>query len=447
MVSWAVPTVPEPGSLLAHRFEIDRPLGRGGMGTVYRARDRVTGQWVALKLLHAGKDQDALRFVREARILAELRHPGIVSYVAHSEDQGRRFLAMEWLEGEDLAARLARGPLPVPDAVLLLARIADALAAAHGSGVVHRDIKPTNLFLPGGRVEEVKLLDFGIARLLTGSRELTRTGMLLGTPDYMAPEQARGEREVGPAVDVFALGCVLYECLTGEVPFAGTHLAGVLMRILMEEPVRVEERRPGIAGPVADLVRRMLAKHPDARPADARALCQALGALGAVADVPPGPVPAGAGRSADLFARTEHFLCSVVVAVPPCLGDLQAAATVTAEEAEGPSELRRILESGLRGLGTQVSFLVDGTLVVTVPPEQSAADQAGRAARAALLVKERWPEAEVAMTTGRGALQGEMAVGEVVERAAALLRGPDGEGAAAARFPAQWDPKLGIHVT
>jgi serine/threonine protein kinase len=139
---------PAAGRVFAGRFEIDRPAGSGGMGTVYRARDLHTGAWVALKLLHEGSTgpDEAGRFAREARLLAELRHPGIVAHVAHGQSPGGRcFLAMEWLEGEDLAARLARGPLPIGDSLVLLRRTAEALAAAHHHGVIHRDIKPSEI--------------------------------------------------------------------------------------------------------------------------------------------------------------------------------------------------------------------------------------------------------------------------------------------------------------
>ncbi|MFY0534260.1 serine/threonine-protein kinase [Nannocystis pusilla] len=227
------------GTLFANRFEIDRLAGSGGMGLVYRARDRASGEWIALKLLQTGVGgpDDAARFTREARLLAELRHPGIVGYVDHGQTpEGQRFLAMEWLEGEDLSHRLARGRLPLADCVALVDRLADALACAHRRGVVHRDLKPSNVFLVGAELARATLLDFGIARRLSASHVLTATGRVIGTPEYMAPEQARGARDLTPAADLFALGCIFYECLTGHSPFAADHLAAVLVRILFEAP-------------------------------------------------------------------------------------------------------------------------------------------------------------------------------------------------------------------
>ena len=230
------------------------------MGAVYRAQDRHTGQPVALKLLRDAGPRERQRFLRESRLLCELCHPHIVAYVAHgSAEDGHPYLAMEWLEGEDLSRHLSRGPLSLAAAMQIVHRVAAALALAHGGGVIHRDLKPTNLFLCNGDPARVKVLDFGIARRLSRSQALTQSGALIGTPEYMAPEQARGEGAVGPAVDIFALGCVLYECLTGRPPFQGEHLAAVLIKILLEEPEPVERWRPGVPVALSGLLTRMLA--------------------------------------------------------------------------------------------------------------------------------------------------------------------------------------------
>ena len=169
--------------LIANRFEIELTAGVGGMGTVYRARDRVTGNIVALKVLsepsHDNNELD--RFSREAQLLAELRHPGIVSYISHGQTaQGEQYLAMEWLEGIDLNQRLKRGPLSLADSYLLLTRIAEALGLAHQRGIVHRDLNPSNLYLPADDISRVKLLDFGIARRTAVGHAVTRTGLVIG---------------------------------------------------------------------------------------------------------------------------------------------------------------------------------------------------------------------------------------------------------------------------
>lgn len=172
------------GQLFAGRFLIEQPAGSGGMGTVYRAHDATTERAVALKLLQSpsSSGSDGERFAREACLLSELKAPGIVGYVAHGiAPDGQRYLAMEWLEGEDLAERLRRGPLSVFETLTLLRAVCEALAFAHSHDVIHRDLKPSNLFLPGGELRLAKLLDFGIARRAAASQVMTRTGLVIGT--------------------------------------------------------------------------------------------------------------------------------------------------------------------------------------------------------------------------------------------------------------------------
>ena len=178
-----------PSAVIASRFAIERKVAAGGMGSVFRAFDRVDGIPVALKILHGESAIDVERFEREAGILAHLGHPGIVRYIAHGvTGAGERYLAMEWLEGEDLALRLTRRPLGPSEGLTLLRKAADALAFAHERGVIHRDIKPSNIFLPGGDVGRLKVVDFGIARPDADAPRLTLTGGILGTPGYMEPE-------------------------------------------------------------------------------------------------------------------------------------------------------------------------------------------------------------------------------------------------------------------
>ncbi len=179
------------------RFAIEREAGAGGMARVYRARDTATGDIVALKVLNNVEEHDLRRFAREVHALAELHHPSIVRYVAHGRtDKGLAYLAMEWLDGVGLDARLAAGPLAIEGAIAVARGIAGALALAHARGLVHRDVKPANVFLDGGDLGRAKLLDFGLARDAIAAMALTSTGELLGTPLYMSPEQARGERDL-----------------------------------------------------------------------------------------------------------------------------------------------------------------------------------------------------------------------------------------------------------
>ena len=412
-----------PGSLFANRFEIDRAAGSGGMGTVYRARDQLSGDLVALKLLLAQGTEggDTERFAREAQILAELRHPGIVSHVAHGlTHDGQRFLAMQWLDGEDLAQRLARGPLTLREALTLTERVSRALAFAHARGVIHRDLKPTNLFLHGGNIDQVKILDFGIARRLAASRAMTRTGMIIGTPEYMAPEQARGARELTPAADLFSLGCVLYECLAGDPPFLADHIAAVLVRILFEEPRPIAQRRLGIPGPVSDLLNRLLAKGPDQRMKDAGEVAEVVAKLGELADLPILPtLPAGA-KPTPPHPDSEQVLLSLVLALPP--HDMEGgSSTVLSEDVQNEIKRHGTILAELRALGAQADLLLGGALVATVPQMVSAKDQAALAARCAAKVKEHWPESRVVVVTGRGSRSRGGLTGEVLDRAWRLL--------------------------
>jgi hypothetical protein len=408
---FAMPNVISVGSRIADRFVIESYAGAGGMGTVYRARDEQTGGMVALKLLRHGEGHEvAERFAREARVLSELCHPGIVAYLAHGETEtGAPYLAMEWLDGEDLAKRLSRGPLPIAEALVLLRRAAEALAVAHARGLVHRDLKPSNLFLRGGEVERLALLDFGMARRSVASQAVTATGAIVGTPSYMAPEQARGERPLLLAADIFSLGCVLFECITGKPPFQAEHLMAVLAKILFEEPPRLHQVCPEAPETVDALVARMLAKSAESRFQDASALLAALDALDELGPLAK-PSPSALGG--------EQQLLSVLMAAPPA----DSPATTISGDATITLHLDKRDLRELEGYGAKVEVLADGSLVAMFLHTGSAAtDQAARAAQCAMRIKARWPEAMVALGTGSGLHDRSMA-GEAFDRAAALLR-------------------------
>lgn len=244
---------------------MERVIGSGAMGTVFRAVDESSGLPVALKILR-GAGQ-AARFEREIDLLSKLDHPGIVRYVGHGVTvQGEPFLAMEWIEGVTLRSLLSERGLDLHETLRLGIGIASALAAAHRAGVVHRDVKPSNLLLAGGRVDHVKLIDFGIARSSVGIETLTDTGALVGTPSYMAPEQATHAKRVGPAADVFALGCILHECLLGTPLFSTVRQDrdGPPPRLVPS----VRTLRPDVPEAVVALVERMLSRSVSVRIAD-----------------------------------------------------------------------------------------------------------------------------------------------------------------------------------
>lgn len=409
------------GTTVGERFVLNAVAGSGGMGTVFLARDLLTGDRVALKLLqpHSIQSKDVERFTRESQLLAELQHPGIVKYVAHGQARdGILYLAMEWLEGEDLSQRLARGKLTLSESLLVLERATTALAAAHERGIIHRDIKPNNLYLRGGQLDQVTLLDFGIARRTLAGQSMTRTGVVVGTLDYMAPEQARGQRDITPSADIFALGCVFFECLLGHPPFIGEHIAAVLAKILFEEAPPARLLQPDIPRPVEALLSRMLKKDPRERPQNADAL---LALLKELATAEPEPQGAGGGAVPRALAHEEQLLFSVVLAVPPSSVEVSGSALMAGDTDDHHLQ-RKTLCNALLQFGGQSAILADGSLVVTLTQTGSAIDQATQAARCALVVQEHWPEARVGLSTGRGIPNQRFPVGEAIDRAVRLVR-------------------------
>ncbi|MFB7054351.1 protein kinase [Streptomyces vinaceus] len=282
------------GDELAGRYRLDQRLGAGGMGEVWRGHDLELDRSVAVKVLldAAMNDEVVARFRREATIGARLQHPGITVVHDVGRQDGRLFIVMELLSGEDLARTLARdGALPVDLAVDLAAQTAEALAVAHGQSVVHRDLKPGNLFLLPGR--RIKICDFGIAHSADATAAWTVTGRIIGTPPYMAPEQWRGER-VDARCDLYALGCVLYALLSGAPPFGQTESPYVLMhRHCAEAPLPLREAGTPVPAELDRLVLALLAKDPAERPESAEAVGKALRSLGkSVNGAPAGHGPA-----------------------------------------------------------------------------------------------------------------------------------------------------------
>jgi serine/threonine protein kinase len=252
--------------VIADRYELEELVGTGGMSSVYKARDRLLERNVALKVLHPHYSDDAdyvERFRREARSVAQLSHPHIVTVIDRGEDGGQQFIVFEFIDGENLKQLIGRvGPLPVRRAVELALEIADALAFAHDHDLVHRDVKPQNVLLtPDG---DAKVTDFGIARSLDVEQGVTQTGTVLGTSNYLSPEQASGQ-PVTPATDVYSLGVVLFELLTGEVPFPGENFVAVAMKHMNEPPPDLTEKRPDVPLRLVAAVERALEKDPARR--------------------------------------------------------------------------------------------------------------------------------------------------------------------------------------
>jgi serine/threonine-protein kinase len=255
------------GEVIDGRYELEQLVGTGGMSSVYRAHDRMLERKVALKILHQryGEDAEYLeRFRREARAVAQLAHPNIVTVIDRGDDQGRQFIVFEYVDGDNLKQVVDRvGALPVEQAIEYGIAIARALAFAHEHGIVHRDVKPQNVLLNGdGRA---KVTDFGIARSLDVERGVTQTGTVMGTSNYIAPEQASGQ-PVDERSDVYSLGVVLFELLTGQLPFAGENFVAVALRHINEQAPSVLELRPDVPPALAALVDAMLGKDHLYRP-------------------------------------------------------------------------------------------------------------------------------------------------------------------------------------
>jgi serine/threonine protein kinase len=498
----------QPGTIVAGRYIVDKLAGVGGMSEVYKAHD-ANGHTVAIKVLKSVSRHLLERFTREINALERLEHPAIVRYLGSgiTPATGQRFLVMEWLDGIELGARLRKERLDLDASLRLGERVAEALAVAHAAGIVHRDVKPSNIFLCGGDVDRAKLLDFGIARWVEAGI-LTATGARFGTPAYMSPEQVRGERSLDARADVFSLGCVLFECMAGRTPFAARDDMAIFGKILFQNPPRLSEDVPGIPEAVEELVRRLLAREPGDRPAsgaevaaEIRALRGQLGqeVLGrlygersrrdtltnqeqrlvsvVVATIePPGAGHGQAGlpgnqipdpsfdlisdRMADPLAETPDPDTDVAEAAPMVSGleDTMISARIEQPafldqavlEADAPGEGRgahgtgdteigamrpgrhaldtqlRAVRAYLDDVGARWQVLDSGLLVAVLEnrdpaPSGTAVDQAVHAARCALALRDAVPAAPVALATGRIVVGRERLMGEVIERAVALL--------------------------
>src|SRR5437899_3250626 len=290
---------------LGKSYTVEGEIGRGGMGVVFNARDERLKRQVAIKVLPPGlafREEIRIRFLREAETAARLSHPHIVPIHSVGEGpDGLVYFVMAYVDGESVAAKLKRrGRLPSEEARRIMLETSDALGAAHAVGIIHRDVKPDNILLEGSR-GRVVVTDFGIAKALsstTGSATLTATGVAIGTPHYMSPEQAAGDREIDGRSDLYSLGVVSYQTLTGELPFSAPTVPGILMKHITEPAPRVVAKRPDCPPDLESCVMRCLEKDPEDRWPTADALRRSLEARTATAYQPRRP-PAGARRSSN----------------------------------------------------------------------------------------------------------------------------------------------------
>ena len=374
------------------------------MGRICRARDLESGQEVALKTLHVKGVGHYKRFAREAQLLASFERPTIVRYVDHGQtDDGLRYLAMEWLSGEDLHAWLIRkGLLSHTQAITLGIRICDALIAAHAHGVVHRDIKPKNIFLHRGKIAHAKLVDFGVAHWAE-AQPLTLAGTQIGTPGYMAPEQVRGDAGIDHRADLFSVGCVLYECLSGERAFNGSDAVAVAMKVLLDEPIPLTQRCERIPEPLVRLVGALLRKAPGNRPDSAAAVMQQLeGCADALAQ--------GTARwavlSPSLTSAEQRIITLALIQPDPGLD---------------PPHFHQAIAAQASRAGARIEQLRNGAAILEFTGSGTATELALKAAHCALQLRRSLSYVPIAIATGRATLQQQQVMGAVIDRAAATI--------------------------
>jgi hypothetical protein len=406
---------------IADRFEIGDEVASGGMGRVYRSVDRASGVPVAVKLLQSRYDEP--RFAREAALLERLEHPLIARYIAHGVTAGGRpYLVMEWIDGPTLGQAIEETGVTPRDAGIAGRRIAEGLAYVHDRGVLHRDVKPGNIMIPGGVAAAARLIDFGIARSAGEAGLLTRTGTVIGTPGFMSPEQAVAEPDLDGKTDVFSLGCVLYLALTGRFPFAGDNGMAIRGKLLFVDPPGVAARKPELPPWIDQLVAAMMRKEAGARPAVAEvaeALERPLPDLGAVTLVT-GDEPTTDERPAP-GARQ------------PAAADIEVDSVIAvAPIAELDSRVGVALRSAAAGAGARIELLADGSALCALSGRGDPLAEALRAARCALALQGIAGAAvSLAVTPSRGVARGiDRSVATLTEVTFRRLDGdrPDGAG-------------------
>ncbi|MCU0691627.1 MAG: protein kinase, partial [Polyangiaceae bacterium] len=396
------------------------------MGEIFRATDDQTSEAVAVKLLRKGASpEERARFHREVKVLADLRHPGIVQYVDHgSWSDGRPYLVMEWLEGEDLAQLQRRQPIGMADAVEVVRRAAQAMAAIHARGVVHRDLKLSNIFVPFGNLKRgIKLIDFGVVKLPTPDEFGTQPGSIIGTPHFMAPEQARGQ-PVDARADVFSLGSVLFRLVTGRHVFEADHIIAFLGRLVLEDAPAASSIRFDVPDMLDALIARTLSRSPENRPEDAGVLARWLARLPSLSNEPPNSDQSASSirGAVPQTTATPSLVSSEPPQPPPGALERRVVAVVLASvPGAAIDDALEFKVRAILGPGAKLERLQGGRLVAGLGLETSRGDEAVRAARAALLIATTAQDARVAVATGHAVPGRRGLAGEALEHAAVQL--------------------------
>jgi len=437
LVGAAAGADPLLGAILGGSYRLSSVLGEGGMARLYEAEHLFLDRRYAVKVIHehlARRPELLARFEREARAASRIRSEHVVQVLdLQRTSDGRPCIVAELLDGEDLQDALARGgPMTAAEAIPIVRQICRALAAAHAVGVVHRDLKPSNVFLarhPDGALT-AKILDFGVAKL-TGDRELTSTGAVVGTPAYMAPEQAQQAAEAGPLADIYAAGAVLYRMVTGQLPYGPTSATNPLVRLLHEEPARPREIVASIPAGVEAVIQRAMARDPRARPQSALELEAELAAFDAVpvavATSTPGSLAGGSIASSTAAAAAAAASGAVADEIVkwartsrPLAIALMAGVAVTAA-----LYLAALLGAGLSALRPGAAFSITERWLVA---SFAAAGSAGLVVALARGFRRRWPSTpavrQLDQLAGGSLLAGVVALGglELVVRGAGFFR-------------------------
>lgn len=424
------------------------------MGVVFCARDALTGQIVALKIPWVGSHEENVALLREGELLAKISHPGVVAYVSHGmSDEKQAYLVTEWIEGEDLKQRQSREPLTLRGVLKLGLRLCEALGAVHAAGLVHRDVKPSNVLIRQGEPMRIALSDFGVA---IAAGESASIGIMVGTPAFMAPEQALGDPNISARADVFSLGCILFGCLTGRAPFVGEDSVAVLAKLLLDEAPRLRDIRPDAPRWIDEYLALLLARDPLDRPENAAIAGEELRrqmqrARNAISDVSLATSSDSSGRMhvssppvandsapiADTSPSHRHVLPPFSSVNPPgaratldtasLLHDEQrVVAVIIARRTriggiQAPLARRDELEITATRFGARLEILADGSIVGSISHIDDATELALTAARCTLSLQASFPGYRIGMAIGLATLDGPTPVGQVIDRVAELL--------------------------
>lgn len=390
------------GSIIEGRFQLRERAAQGGMGTIFRATDLQTGLDVALKVISDGEPALTNRFLVESQILATLNHPCIVRHVAHGVlGDGSPYLAMHWLEGQDLSHALRERAFSTLETLVILRRIAEGLQCAHQHGVIHRDLKPGNIVLVQSDPSQATLVDFGVARPTDISRQVTQTGAIIGTVGYMSPEQWQGSKLIDGRADLFSLGCVAFECLTGQSAFGADNIAAVVARVLLGETPRVRSISPDVSQEIDDFVATLMHSDPAHRYANAQVVIDQLTKL--IADNASAQSGPTQHVARPLSLERERSPMAAVLCWNSVLAKTKPALSV--DNDESPHDLGTRIAERWDGAMT---LLVGGALLFLFSKGVALRENVERAARASLDLRLGLPEWNISLTLTQAESRGPM---------------------------------------